>query len=139
MRRAILLAFFLTGSAWADTGFTSTIKVTETDNSPSCVVGQIKFSAGSVTCAGQTATVSSGGGGNFVLKTGDSMSGDLTFTSDAVGPVLADSAGCTWRVGVNTSGVLTTALLACPGSNSMLMEDGTKVLMEDSTFILLES
>lgn len=36
---------------------------------------------------------SSGGAGNFVLKTGDSMSGDLTFTEDSIGPVLTASGG----------------------------------------------
>lgn len=56
--------------AWADTGFYSTIRVTETDNSPACTVGQLKVSPGTLTCTGQSATVttggSSGGAGYFV-------------------------------------------------------------------------
>lgn len=48
-------------SCFADTGYKNSIQVTETDNSPMCMAGQIKFSAGSLTCAGNVATVTSGG------------------------------------------------------------------------------
>lgn len=63
VRKSFLLILALAGFASADTGFPSTIKVTETDNSPSCVAGQIKFGAGQVSCSGQTATVTITGGG----------------------------------------------------------------------------
>lgn len=141
VRKSVFLMLALCGVARADTGFTSSIKITETDNSPSCVVGQIKVSTGTLTCAGQTATISTGGGGgsgNYVSKTGDTISGDLEFTLSSIGPILLDSNGCTWRAGVDTSGVLTTALLNCPASGFILMEDGTFILQEDSSKILVE-
>lgn len=46
----------------ADTGFSNTLRVSETDNSPACTVGQIKVTAGTLTCNGQVATISTGGG-----------------------------------------------------------------------------
>ena len=63
VRRAILLVLAFCGIAKADTGFTSTIRVTETDNSPACTVGQVKVSPGSLTCNGQVATITTGGSG----------------------------------------------------------------------------
>ena len=66
VRKSLLLILALAGFASADTGFPSTIKVTETDNSPSCIAGQIKFGAGQVSCSGQTATVTITGGGGGV-------------------------------------------------------------------------
>lgn len=57
VRKSLLLIGFLSAFSFADTGFRSTIRVTETDNSPSCQAGQIKFSAGSVACAGNVATI----------------------------------------------------------------------------------
>lgn len=63
MRKALLLTFALACSVWADTGFNSTIRVTETDNSPACTVNQVKVTAGTLTCNGQVATITTGGGG----------------------------------------------------------------------------
>lgn len=60
--KSAFLILFLSGWAIADTGFTNTIQVTETDNSPKCQAGQIKVSPGSLTCSGQTATITTGGG-----------------------------------------------------------------------------
>lgn len=70
VRKSLFLILALAGFASADTGFPSTIKVTETDNSPSCVAGQIKFGAGQVSCSGQTATVTitGGSGGSSSLE-----------------------------------------------------------------------
>jgi len=72
VRKPLLLILLLAGMAYADTGMTSTIRVTETDNSPSCVVGQIKFGSGQVSCSGQTATITitggSGSGGSSALE-----------------------------------------------------------------------
>lgn len=62
MRRAIFLLLAVCGVAKADTGFGSTIRVNETDNSPACTVGLISVSPGTLTCAGQKATISTGGG-----------------------------------------------------------------------------
>lgn len=62
VHKPLLLTLLLASFSWSDTGFKSTIQVTETDNAPKCQAGQLKFSAGSVTCNGQTATITSGGG-----------------------------------------------------------------------------
>lgn len=61
--RSLLLVLLLGGIAFADTGYPSTIRVTETDNSPACTIGQIKVSPGSLTCQGQTAIITTGGSG----------------------------------------------------------------------------
>lgn len=63
VRREIFLILFCMGFARADTGYPSTVSVTESDNSPACTVGQLKFSNGTVTCSGQTATITNTGGG----------------------------------------------------------------------------
>lgn len=70
VRKSLFLILALAGFVSADTGFPSTIKVTETDNSPSCIAGQIKFGAGQVACSGQTATVTIavGSGGSSSLE-----------------------------------------------------------------------
>lgn len=62
VRRSLLLALACVALATADTGFYSTVQVTETDGSPKCQAGQIKFGAGQVSCSGQTATVTITGG-----------------------------------------------------------------------------
>jgi len=72
--KSLFLVVLLAAVGFCDTGYKSTVRVTETDNSPSCTAGQIKFSPGTVTCSGQTATVTNtggggGGGGNSVLET----------------------------------------------------------------------
>lgn len=59
--RSLLLILALAGAALADTGYSSTIQVTESDNSPMCQVGQLKFTAGTVTCSGGSASITSGG------------------------------------------------------------------------------
>lgn len=85
VRKPLLLILALAGFASADTGFPSTIKVTETDNSPSCVAGQIKFGAGQVSCSGQTATVTitggSGGASSLAVTAGPQRSSP---TSDVI-------------------------------------------------------
>lgn len=80
------------------------------------------------------------GGASFFNIYGSSAtsSGDTAWLTSSVGPILTDSNSCTWRTGVNTSGVLTTALLNCPGGGFILMEDGTFMLQEDNTKILVE-
>lgn len=79
-----------------------------------------------------------GGSGTFVSKTGDTMTGDLEFLSATKGVVFLASNGCRWRTGVDTTGTLTTTLLSCPATGSLLMEDGTFILTEGSAFILTE-
>lgn len=46
------------------------------------------------------------------------------------GVQFADANGCTWCQTINTSGVLSTALIACL-SSFILMEDGSFILQED--------
>lgn len=74
MKKILFALLALSSSAFADTGFSSTIRVSEADGAPACTVGQVKFSNGSVTCSGQSASVTSGGG---------SLSGPQTFSSSA--------------------------------------------------------
>jgi len=127
--KSLFLIIALGAIAWADTGFPTTISVTETDHAPQCSVGQLQFSTGTVTCRGQVAIINnSGGGGGSFTACGSNPSG-LQFT---------DTNLCTWCETVDTSGVLTTALISCPGTKYMLMEGGTHILMEDGTKILTE-
>lgn len=56
--------------------------------------------------------------GDFVLKAGDTMTGSLTFSSSTIGPILTDSAGCTWLMTAATSGNLVTTLQSCTSSVS---------------------
>lgn len=63
VRKTVLLILACCGLAKADTGYPSTIRVTETDNSPACTIGQIKVTPGTLSCSGQTATITTGGGG----------------------------------------------------------------------------
>ena len=90
VRRSLLLIIAFCGISRADTGFSSTIKVRETDGSPSCVVGQISVSPGTLTCAGQSATLTTGGGGgtpggadtNVQFNDAGSFGGNSGFTYD---------------------------------------------------------
>ena len=133
--KPLLLTLLLAGISWADTGFTSTIRIGETDNSPSCVVGMIQVSTGSLTCHGQVATLTTSGGGGtstnggsfpaFILT--DSLSARWSVTVDTLGHlvtnkltsgptgalvlntvVLADASGIFWTVTINTVGDLIT-------------------------------
>ena len=54
------------------------------------------------------------GSTNYVSRAGDTILGDLQFTSNSIGPVLTDSSGCTWRTTVATTGNLITTLINCP-------------------------
>lgn len=161
--KKVLVMLLLASAAYGDTGFTSTIRVTETDNSPACTVGQIKVSTGSLTCSGQTAIISTGGGGGSGTPSGtsgniqynnsgsfggasffnihassSSTTADTLWTASSVGPVLTDANGCTWRAGVSTLGTLSTTLINCP-CGAILTEDGNHALLEDGTYVLLES
>lgn len=93
MRKSLFLILGLIGIAMADTGFKNTLLITETDNSPKCTVGQIKVSTGTLTCNGQTATISTGGGGGssgtpggattqVQYNSAGSFAGDADFTFD---------------------------------------------------------
>ena len=64
-----LLLVLLAGLAYGDTGFKDLIQVTETDGSPKCMAGQLKFQPGQVSCSGNTATmnITGGGGGGSSL------------------------------------------------------------------------
>lgn len=109
MLKKVLLVMALSTPAFADTGFPYTINVTETDHSPQCQVGQLQFSTGTVTCAGQVAKINTfgsgggGGGGSF-----------LTCGSNPIGLQLSDSASCTWCATIAPAGNLITTLISCP-------------------------
>lgn len=62
VRRSIFLILALSGFVKADTGFYSTVQVTETDNSPKCQAGQLKVSAGTLSCSGNVANINTGSG-----------------------------------------------------------------------------
>lgn len=51
---------------------------------------------------------------------------------------IMDSDDCLWNTTINTSGVLTTALMNCPSIGFIIMEDNSFVLQEDATFIPVE-
>lgn len=54
------------------------------------------------------------GSTNYVSRAGDTILGDLTFTTNLIGPVLTDSDSCTWRTTITTGGNLVTTLIQCP-------------------------
>jgi len=56
--------------------------------------------------------------------------------SHPVGVQFVDANNCTWCETIDTSGVLTTALVTCGAS--ILMENGTFILQEDGTKITAE-
>ena len=113
VRRALLLIFGLVGLARADTGYASTIRVTETDNSPACTIGQLKVSAGSLTCAGQTATVVTGGGGgggsSALGVTTGTTAGWTTMISSPTGAIVADQSQFSVGLQGGTTAFLTIA------------------------------
>ncbi len=121
--KKVLLIMVLASPSFSDTGFTSTIRVSETDSSPACTVGQIKVTAGTLTCNGQVATISTGGGSGLTYlhdTSSDTVSSaDLEFQSVSMGPVLVDASSCKWRTTVTTAGNLVTTLLACPTTPSV--------------------
>ena len=56
--------------------------------------------------------------------------------SNPVGVQFIDANSCTWCETIDTSGVLTTALVSCGAS--ILMENGTYILQENGTKITVE-
>lgn len=54
-----------------------------------------------------------------------------------IGTLFTDSNNCNWCETINTSGVLSTTLIACI-AGLILMEDATYVLQEDGTKIAVE-
>ena len=126
MLKKVLLIMALASPAMADTGFTSTIKLLDKNTPVSCVAGQINVSQGTLSCSGQVATLTTGGGSNVTLcGTGNN------------GIQFIDTASCKWCQTVNTSGSIVTALISCPATGFILMEDGTFILQEDGTKILV--
>lgn len=99
MVRKSLFLILLSGLAFADTGYKDTIQFTETDGSPKCMAGQVKVSAGTLTCSGQTATITTGGGGGtpggtgtqIQYKSGSSFAGVPGSSVTASGPKLSSA------------------------------------------------
>jgi len=112
VRKAILLTL-LSAFSFADTGFKDTIRVTETDLSPSCMAGQIKVSPGTLTCNGQTATITTGGGGG----------------GGNVGFFLRDTSLNLWQVSINTAGALITTAASSATTGSTLR---SSIVFQDS-------
>lgn len=81
VRKPLLLVLLLSAVGFADTGFKDTIQFTETDGSPKCMAGQVKVSPGTLTCSGQTATITTGGGSGGGGSTGGSI---IASTKNAV-------------------------------------------------------
>jgi hypothetical protein len=106
VRKSLFLILGLCGIARADTGFTSTIKVTEADNAPSCIAGQLKFSNGTVTCSGQTATITNTGGSGGASTLQITRSGvEITSPTASInfysGDFLANAIGTTAQIALN--------------------------------------
>lgn len=96
VRKPLLLILFLTVIGFADTGYKDTVQVTEVDGSPKCMAGQIKVTNGTLTCTGQTATITTGGGGggggssSLAVTTGTSA-GFVSVTSSPTAVIVFDS------------------------------------------------
>lgn len=63
MKRLLAFLLLTASTAFADTGYGHTIRVTEQDGSPACTIGQLKVTNGTLTCNGQSASVQTGSGG----------------------------------------------------------------------------
>jgi hypothetical protein len=114
VRKSVLLILGLTSFAFGDTGVTSTIKLLDRSVPVSCVVGQINVSPGSLSCSGQTATLSTVSGTTLVAGTGISISctnGICTIT--------------------NTGGGGGTKYVLMEDASIILAEDGSKILTEN--------
>jgi len=57
--------------------------------------------------------------GSAVLKTGDTMEGDLVFP--ATGFIMTDTSNATWRVTISTGGLIQTAVVTSSGSSSFML------------------
>lgn len=60
--KTFIALLFLGTYVYADTGYPSTVRITEIDKSPACTVGQLKVSNGTLACSGQSATITIGSG-----------------------------------------------------------------------------
>jgi len=109
VRRTLFLILTLAGYGFSDTGFSTTIQVTETDNSPKCQAGQLKVSAGTLTCSGQTATITTGGGGSGgssslqVTRSGVEITSPTASINFYSGDFVGSSAGTTAQIYLNPS------------------------------------
>lgn len=81
----------------------------------------ITGSGGSGSPAGSSGDVQYNNAGSFggasffnVSASSVNISSDFVFNSNSIGPVLTDSASCTWRQTVTTAGNLVTTLIGCP-------------------------
>lgn len=117
VHKSILLTLLLASIGFADTGWKDTINVTESDNSPKCQVGQIKFSAGSLTCNGQTASIAVGGGGASSLGV-DSNGVSVTSPTAQINFVGAG-------VSVAAAGSTATVTISGVGAGSGIVSPGT--------------
>lgn len=138
MKWRLISILFLAGPLWAP--IEQQLNIEETDGTPSTFPFKLLVSTGTLTDNGDgTATLQTGSGGGGGTPSGSSgniqynnsgsfggastfnvngssitASGDMVWTGTSVGPVLTDSASCTWRTTVTTAGNLVTTLLSCP-------------------------
>lgn len=120
--RALFLILFTAAASYADTGFRDMIHVTETDGSPKCMAGQMKFGAGQLTCAGNVATVTITGGGvsgsTFTIGVsydggGSALTaGGTTFISIPIGGTIRD-----WTLVATSTGSMVVDVKKCAGFN----------------------
>jgi|GEM_PF-3140155 len=138
VRKAILLTL-LSAFSFADTGFKDTIRVTETDLSPSCMAGQIKVSPGTLTCNGQTATITTGGGGGGGAATLPLPGGATNYWNYPSSGTFVAGQGITASTGVFTSSLNVTGLLSgttiqmSSGSIAGLLTVSSSVFVGDGT------
>lgn len=113
VRKTLLLIAFCGGLGFADTGFRDMVQVTETDESPKCMAGQLKFQSGQVSCAGNVATmnITGGGGGGAstlaIFEGGVQKSSPTAIINFAGGPFNVTATGSATSY-VNISSMIVT-------------------------------
>jgi len=135
VRKSLLLILGLAASVFADTGVTGTIKIKDSSGSPSCVVGQVNVSPGTLTCAGQTATLTTGGsGGSSSLETmvnGVRVSSPTASINLIAGTNVTLSGslvgGTTAAITINSSGGAGGSGIVSPGTFTWVNNQGMSV------------
>lgn len=105
--KIIFPILFCAAAAVSDTGFRDMIQVTETDGSPKCMAGQIKFGEGQIACSGNTATVTitgGAGGGGSALETifGTTRSSPTATLKGTFGDFTGSVTGSTMTITLST-------------------------------------
>lgn len=144
--KKIIALLFLSTYVFADTGYSSTIRVTEQDGSPACTVGQLKFGNGTLSCSGQSVTVGSSSGTlkttNYTMGSQDSVIlASATAASNVLVitlPTAASKAGQTIRVNRVDVSTFSVQVLA-QGSDLIAGTTGAMYLYSEGQQINLQS